>query len=142
MKFAWIICLYIALFFSAPNEETPQKVLDAWMEMQNAGTDEAIKEFINQYYSPAMIGKMNMKDHVAFYRQIIDEFGEVQKLIYQKEVDQPFKLKVQLLKKGVAMVPEPTPYEILVVEIDLDPEQPRYLKRGLGLGALICYIKR
>ena len=34
------------------------------------------------------------------------------------------------------------PKDILVVEIDLDPENPKYLARGLDLGALVCEIQK
>ena len=118
-------------------------MLKAWILMQNEGTDTAIRRFIDAYYSPALLKKIkNYEAHVAFYKQIINEFGPVQNLIYQTDESSTYKLKVQLLRKGRALVPEPTIEEILVVNIDLDPENPEYLVRGLGLGALACYIKR
>ncbi len=119
------------------------RVLKAWMVMQNDGSDKAIRRFIDGYYSPTLLEKMkNYESHVGFYKQIIGEFGAVQELVYQTETDSEFKLKVQLLKQGRALIPEPSPEEILVVEIDLDPKNPAFLSRGLGLGALVCYIKR
>ena len=118
-------------------------MLDAWIETQNKGTDEAIRSFIDTYYSPAMLGKMkNYEDHLNFYKQVISEFGSIQKIVYITEKDTEHSLKVQLLQEATPLLPEPSPEEILVVEIDLDPENPAYLSRGLGMGALICYIKR
>ncbi len=120
-----------------------ERVLKAWMKMQNEGTDQAVKQFIDNYYSPRLLGKMtNYESHVAFYKQIINEFGKVQPAIYLTETDSEHKLKVQLIKEGRALVPEPSPEEILVVEIDLDPDNPQFLSRGLGLGALVCHLKR
>lgn len=119
-----------------------QRILDAWIITQNVGTDAAVREFIDTYYSPEMLRKMkNYEDHVKFYKQIISEFGKVQKVIYETETNTDLELKVQLLKEATPLVPEPGPEEILVVEIDLDPQNSRYLSKGLGMGALICYIK-
>lgn len=127
---------------STDSAET-ERILKAWISTQNEGTDEAIREFINTYYSPGMLKKMkNYEDHVNFYRSIISDFGDLQEAVYKTESDQSHHLKVQLLKRITPLVPEPKPEEILVVQIDLDPEQPRYLSRGLGMGALVCYIKR
>ena len=136
------ILLLPALKSPAVQPDT-QRLLNAWITMQNNGSDKAVRQFIDSYYSPDMLSKMkNYDSHVAFYKQIIQEFGKVQSTVYLTETDSEHKLKVQLIKEGRALVPEPSPEEILVVEIDLDPENPKYLSRGLGLGALICYIKR
>lgn len=111
--------------------------------MQNSGTELAVKKFINNHYSPSLLGRMkNFNDHVNFYMTAIHDFGDIQEDVFKIEESSKYRLKVQLLKKDALLVPEPTPEEILVVEIDLDPDNPKYLKRGLGMGALICYIKR
>lgn len=124
-------------------ESKTERVLKAWVVMQNEGTDAAVRRFIDGYYSPALLENMkNYEAHVKFYKQIINEFGPVQDIIYHTEEAGENKLKVQLLKVGRTLVPEPTPEEILVVNIDLDPNNQDYLARGLGLGALVCYIKR
>jgi hypothetical protein len=123
--------------------EDTRRILSAWVETQNTGTDEAIRSFIDSYYSPALLDKMkNYEDHVSFYKQVISDFGAIQDIVYQTEEDTDNSLKVQLLKEATPLIPEPSPEEILVIEIDLDPANPAYLRRGLGMGALICYIKR
>ena len=141
-----VFSLFFFLFLFAKQDSIKpqtQRVLSAMIEMQNVGTDEAINTFINKYFHPDLLYKMkNRSEHVSFYRQIIEEFGDVQKEVFKVEVSTDRKLKVQLLKKGVSFVPDPSPEEILVVEIDLNQDQPEYLARGLGMGALICYIKR
>ncbi len=118
-------------------------ILDAWIETQNKGTDEAISAFIKTYYKPSLLKNMkNFEDHLKFYRQVIDEFGPLQKVIFEEMESTKTKLKVQLLKEGTPLAPTPQPEEILVVEIDLYAKNPKFLERGLGMGALICYIKR
>lgn len=130
-------------FGLANTTDNTQRVLDAWIATQNEGTDKAVRAFIDTYYSPELLKKMkNYEDHVKFYKQIISEFGKIQDVVYETETDTAIKLKVQLLKEATPLVPEPGPEEILVVEVDLDPENKQYLRRGLGMGALICYIKR
>ena len=143
LKFTLFLSLLVLGSVAKPDESKTNQVLKAWMQMQNTGTDQAIRHFIDQYYSPKLLQKMkNYEAHVKFYKQIIDEFGPVQEFIYQTDEEGVYKLKVQLLKEGRTTIPEPSAEEILVVNIDLDPENPDYLVKGLGLGALVCYIKR
>lgn len=144
MKALFTLFLFLAAVQNSSTEQTDtERVLEAWVVMQNNGSDKAVRQFIDTYYSPAILSKMkNYEDHVAFYKQIIHEFGKVQSTIYLTETDKDHKLKVQLIREGRALAPAPSAEEILVVEIDLDPENPQYLSRGLGLGALICHIKR
>lgn len=142
-----LFCFFFACLILVQSPENKPKdtrrILEAWIETQNIGTDEAIRAFIDTYYSPALLNKMkNYKDHVSFYRQVISDFGTIQDIVYQIEKDTENSLKVQLLKEATLLIPTPSPEEILVVEIDLEPADPAYLKRGLGMGALICYIKR
>lgn len=139
-----ILCLSLLLLSGKQeiNEHT-EAVLKAWIKTQNEGTDKAIIAFIDDYYSPEVLKKMkNKEDHLKFYRQVIDEFGALQDIVYEVMETSDNRLKVQLLKVGTTLTPTPTPEEILVVEIDLDPKNKKKMVRGLGMGALICYIKR
>ena len=115
------------------NDKT-KRIFDAWLEMHNAGTEKVVGKFINDFYSPSVLKKMkNFDAHVNFYMTMINDFGEMQGVIFKTEESSENKLKVQLLKKGSLVYPEPTPEEILVVEIDLDPENPEFLEKGLGM---------
>jgi hypothetical protein len=142
----YILILSVLMFSAdwsfAENEKT-QRIFDAWLEMHNTGTEKAVGEFINDYYSTTALKKMkNFDAHVRFYMTMINDFGDLQAVIYKTEESSANRLKVQLLKKGSLVYPEPSPEEILVVEIDLDPSDSDFLEKGLGMGALICYIKR
>ncbi|WP_420384781.1 hypothetical protein [Roseivirga sp.] len=138
-----ILLLSLYLLCSGAEKDPKMEILKDWISTQNDGSTSAINQFIDQHFSPELKENMkNREDHVAFYRQIIDEFGEVQDLIFKEMEVTDTKLKVQLLKKGYPLAPEPSPEEILVVEIDVLKDNPKYLSRGLGMGALICYIKR
>lgn len=144
MKYILIITVLIFSTGRSPVEnENTQRVLDAWLTMHNEGTKQAVREFIQDYYAPTVLKKMkNIDAHVNFYMTMINDFGDMQDVIYKTEESTKNRLKVQLLKKGSLVNPAPTPEEILVVEIDLSPDDPNYLEKGLGMGALICYIKR
>lgn len=145
MKTYLTLALFSIFFISGNRENSKEAevILDAWIKTHNEGTDKAIITFIDDYYAPEVLKKMKNKgDHLKFYRQVIDEFGPIQKGIYEVMNSSKTMLKVQLLKAGTPFAPAPTPEEILVVEIDLDPNNSKYISKGLGMGALICYIKR
>ena len=57
---------------------------------------------------------------------------------YAIATDEEHKVVVHFLKDGVLREQTVDPTKIVVVELDVDPAQPRYLQRGLGLGELIC----
>jgi len=141
MKLIWIITLLSLSNLQEP--DLKKEILKDWIATQNDGSNEAINQFIDTWFSPEMREKMKNRDeHIAFYRQIIDEFGDMQDIIYKEVEYTDTRLKVELLKKGMPLVPEPSPEDILVVQIDVLKDNPRYLSRGLGMGALICYIKK
>lgn len=144
MKYLLILsALIFSTNVSLKENTNTERVLKAWLEMQNTGTKKAVEHFIQNYYDPSLLQKIeSLEDHVNFYMSMIHDFGDIQDIVYKTEEDSKYRLKVQLLKKDALLVPAPSPEEILVVEIDLDPENPKYLKRALGMGALICYIKR
>lgn len=143
----YTILLLILTLVPAPNQgelnPKAEKVLKAWVDAQNQGSDAAVIEFIKTYYpESAYESKEKLGAHLNFCRQIIDEFGEIQADVYKVMVNKPKKLKVQLLKAGALAISQPSPEHILVVEIDLEESDGTKLSRGLGMGALICYIKR
>lgn len=118
-------------------------VLNAWISTQNEGSEAAVIDFIKLYYPKAAYSSQKkLKAHTDFCMQIVREFGDVQAEIYEVMENEPKKLKVQLLKAGTLAVTRPSPEDILVVEIDLEEQNGTRLERGLGMGALICYIKR
>lgn len=139
----WLSIIMLVNLFLVQKPNTKQEILNDWISTQNDGSNEAINAFIDTWFSPEMRQNMKNRDqHLAFYRQIIDEFGSVQDHVYEVMESTETKLKVQLIKKGQPLVPEPSPENILVVEIDIQKDKPQFLSRGLGMGALICYIKR
>ena len=141
-----VLFLLIALC-SLTNIQAQEKnqldLLDDFITAHNIGTEKAISKFINNTYKPDLLEKIDLKKHIAFYDHIIKEFGPLNNEIYTVMEVKPTKLIVQLIKREANIKDEAIhPTEILMVEIDTDENQPHYLSRGLGLGALACSIRK
>ena len=75
-----------------------------------------------------------MNDHVEYYRQISNIFGNLSNQIYHLVEETPNKLIVHLIKKdqninNLVINPE----DIIQVEIYLSEINPKYMEKGLGL---------
>ncbi len=89
------------------------------------------------------IKKIDLQQHIEFYSMISKDFGQLKSIVYEKIEEKPLRLVVQLIKKGESLSNKLiNPAEILVVEIDLNQKNPIYLNRALGLGALVCELKK
>jgi hypothetical protein len=137
------LCLLFILGLSSQHlsAQSPaqNELLDQFIRMHNAGTESAIRTFIQETYHPALLPDLAMDKHVAFYQHIIDEFGPLNTEVYKVADVKPTKLVVHLIKEGESVINlHVDPAEILEVELDTDPNLPNRLSRGLGLGALVC----
>lgn len=129
--------LSISFSFSQNKEQT--NILDKFIKAHNIGSEDALSVFIKDTYHPDVYAKINLKKHVAFYSQIVKEFGPLNFMIYKKVEEQPFRFVVHLIKKDEHIENQYiNPANILVVKIDLSQKNSKYMDRGLGLGALIC----
>lgn len=136
--------LFFALMFPHHNTNTySTQILDRYIIANNDGSDDAIELFIRENYNPDLANRIKIEDHIKFYRQISGEFGPLNKTVYKTVQSTSDKLIVHLIKESDSPINmDIDPIDILVVEIDLDPENPKYLARGLGLGALVCEIRK
>jgi len=118
-------------------------IIDKYIAMHNDGSDEAIKSFIKETYDPSLYSKIKKIDrHVDFYKNGINDFGDLNPKVYEVYKETPTKIIVYLIKeKDDINNKKIDPRYILSMEIDLSPKNPKYLSRGLGLGALVCTIK-
>ena len=141
---AIILFLTVSIFTSTikAQEKNQLDILNKFISAHNLGTEEAIGDFIKNNYSPAIVKKIALDKHIAFYMHIVKEFGPLNEKIYDVVEVKPTKLIVNLIKEGESINNRfIKPTEILMVEIDTDANQPAYLSRGLGLGALACSIR-
>ncbi len=60
--------------FSHSQNKEQTNILDRFIEAHNIGSQDAISTFIKDTYHPEVYAKINLKDHVAFYNQIVKEF--------------------------------------------------------------------
>lgn len=134
------ILLTIITVFSIGTSYSQNKdqlnILDHFIIAHNSGSEEAIKQFIKDTYLPEIYSKINLKEHIDFYKQLIFEFGDLNRQIYYLVEETPHKLIVHLIKKNeninnLSIDPE----DILQVEIDLSKTNPKYMKSGLGLNS-------
>ncbi|WP_299361472.1 hypothetical protein [Winogradskyella sp.] len=135
--FLVLFSLNTIILFCQTNHQL--ELLNKFINTHNSGTDEAISTFIKSTYHPSLQDKLNLKEHIKFYKHIVTEFGPLNSRIYEVVETKPTKLIVNLIKTDRRITDRSiNPTEILVVEIDTHPKQPQYLSRGLGLGALAC----
>ena len=86
-----------------------------------------------------MVKKIDVSKHVAFYKHIVNEFGALNPKIYKTIEATQHKLIVYLIKwDELTTNVNIDERDILVVEIDISKDDPNYMPRGLGLGALVC----
>lgn len=119
-----------------------QHILGGFIQMHEDPSIKNIESFIDNYYRSQLLTQMSSKEnHIKFYQQIIDEFGELNKDYLQVDIAEKGHYRLQLIKKGLALVPKPSDLDILVIDIEVD-EKTQKLTNSLGLGALVCYDKR
>lgn len=114
-------------------------ILNQFIKAHNIGSVNAITTFIKGTYEPEVYKKINLRDHLDFYFQIINEFGPLSHVIYKEIETEPTRYTVHLIKKGEDFRNQYIkPEDILVVKIDLTNKQSEYMPHGLGLGSLLC----
>lgn len=114
-------------------------ILNQFVNANNAGTPEAFTQFIKQTYHPDLLKKIDLNTHIEFYKMIAEDFGKLKTSLYEKIEEKPIRFVGHLIKEKESLLNKAVnPAEILVVEMDLHEQNPTYLKKALGLGALIC----
>ena len=129
--------------FSYSQNRNQLVILDKFIVANNSGTNEAISQFIKDTYEPNLYKKIDLEEHIKFYAMISEDFGQLNTIVYKKIEEKPLRLVVYLIKENENLLNKSiNPAEILVVEMDLNEQNPKYLKQGLGLGALVCELKK
>ena len=135
-----LICVF--LHFAGFGQQS-ERILEKYIAAQKSGTDIAFTQFIRETYHPDLYSKIDLKKHLAFYRQIHQEFGPLNPVVYKVTEEKPLRLVVQLIREDQSTAQlYIDPANILVVKIDLSEKDPRFMDRGLGLGALVCTDRR
>lgn len=136
-----IVIVFVTVTYSQNNKQ--QKTLNKYIIANNAGTPEAFSQFIKDTYTPQLLKKINLKSHIDFYAMISKDFGQLKLAVYKKIEENPSRLVVHLIKENESLLNNNiNPAEVLLVEMDFNKNNPTYLNKGIGLGALICELKK
>jgi len=117
------------------------KMLGEWLRAHNLANSDSISAWIHQSFSSDKLATMNFDNHLDFYMTGTEMFGQLHEQPYRIIKSEPYALTIYLVEEGYQSQPEPDPLHILIVELELDPEDPEHLKKGLGLGNLVCAIE-
>lgn len=129
--------------FTYSQNRNQLEILNKFIAANNSGTYEAINQFIKETYEPDFYKKIDVEEHIKFYTMISEDFGQLKTIVHEKIEEKPLRLVVYLIKDSESPINKNiNPSEILVLEMDLSEKKATYLSRGLGLGALICEIKK
>ncbi len=132
-----LICLASSMVALAQSEKQ-SFILEEYINAHNIGTNAAFIKFMKNTYSRDLYTKLDLNKQVKFYQQIVSEFGRLNSNIYKTASESSEKLIVYLIKEDESLLNSNiNPAEVSVVELDVLADS-RYLRRGLGLGALIC----
>ena len=137
-----LFAIALTTFSFAQNDEK-LKILNKFIVANNTATEQAFMKFIKETYEPDLYKTIDLKAHVEFYMMIAKDFGKLKTRVYKKIEENPLKLVVYLIKERESLLnTNIDPAEILVVDLDLNKNKVKFLNRALGLGALICEIKK
>lgn len=131
------ICLASSLFVLAQSEKH-SVILEKYINAHNIGTNVAFIKFMKNTYHHDLYNKLDLTKQIKFYQQIVSDFGRLNSNIYKTASESSEKLIVYLIKEDESLLNSNiNPAEVLVVELDFLADSS-YLRRGLGLGSLIC----
>ena len=85
--------------FSYSQNRNQLVILNKFIAANNAGTKEAISQFIKETYEPNLFKKIDLEEHIKFYAMISEDFGQLKTMVYEKIEEKPLRLVFILLKK-------------------------------------------
>ncbi len=93
MKHLLITIITVITFATSYSQNKDQlNILDNFIIAHNDGSEDAIKQFIKDTYLPEIYANINLNDHIAFYKHIINEFGDLNNQIYYLVEETPHKI--------------------------------------------------
>jgi len=119
-------------------DTTPGRILRRWLSAHNQNDPEAMEEWVRTSFSPASLAGMDVGRSVAWYLQARGMFGELHPRPILILESSAHRLVAHYPSVEVAHQDPPDPAKVIVVEVDVDPDDGTHLARGLGLGSLVC----
>ncbi len=122
--------------------ETPAgRLLASWLEAHNRGDGSSLETWLRRSFSDTRLANMNVDRALAWYLESTRMFGKLAEKPYHVVEDEPHRLVVWFLDAELEETANPDPTKVIVVEVDVDPDDPAHLARGLGLGSLACELR-
>jgi hypothetical protein len=122
--------------------DTPAgRLLYSWLKAHNSADADTIEMWMAHAYTDSALVAMNFEAHLRFYVQSSQMFGELLPAPVAIVRNDSLDLTVHLVEKGYETAKELDPLHVVTVEISADPKHPDRLRKGIGLGNLVCAVK-
>jgi hypothetical protein len=112
-------------------------LLQSWIEAHNDATAEALRHWLRASLNPS-ISDAEVEKRLGWYIEATQMFGPLSSQPLAVVEEEPHRLLVHLVRSDMGPRQRLDPLNIVVVELDVDQDDPRYLARGLGLASLAC----
>jgi hypothetical protein len=113
------------------------ELLQTWIVAHNKRSAASLRHWLRTSLNPT-VSDAEVDKRLGWYVDAIDMFGPLSQEPLAVVEDAPNRLLVHLVRSDLGPRERLDPLNIVVVELDVDVNDPRYLARGLGLGALAC----
>ena len=110
-------------------------ILLSWLGAHNQASAEALRFWLRASLNPS-ISDDDVDKRLGWYVEATTTFGPLSPEPLAVLENEPHRLLVHLVRSDLAVRERLNPMNIVVVEVDIDANDPRYLRRGLALGSL------
>jgi len=117
------------------------RMLASWLAAHNSGDRAMLERWLRRSFSEERLAPQSFRRSLDWYVESAEMFGELAERPYHIVEDEPHRLVAWFLEAGLEETVDPDPTRVIVVEIDIDPDDPVHLARGLGLGSLACELR-
>ena len=121
-------------------ETSAGRLLTAWLQAHNQADGPHLEAWLRRSFSAERLDEMDVAKSLAWYVESARMFGVLAEEPYHVVEDEPHRLVVWILGAELDVAANPDPTRVIVVEIDMDPDDQERLARGLGLGSLACEL--
>ena len=118
------------------------KVLEEWLKAHNSADETSISAWMKKSFSPQILKRMDFDKHLAWYVGCTKMFGKLNEAPIKIVENKENRLVVQFASVDLKGEKNLDPTKVIIVKVDMDPAQPRFLAKGLGIGPLACEIRR
>ena len=129
-----------------PDAEIPDtmtgKVLKEWLKAHNSNDEKLLSEWMKKSFSPQILKRIDFEKHLAWYVECTKMFGKLNEAPIKIVENKDNRFVVHFASVDLKGEKDLDPTKIIVVKVDMDPAQPRFLAKGLGIGPLACEIRR